>query len=239
MTQKAKVRSSKKRGTRKRKERRFAASSNYVAPWVAAMGIVGALVLGAGVFGLWIKDPPIGYASYLVAAGGLGIGVALWFAQSAIHAVCIGDAGLAIETGSETERLAWCDLESIRVVGSRLVARAAQGVSGPASLSFSIKEHPQAAAWLLKEAAERVPDVLDVPASVVSSLPPPRSDQVPEIEIENAQVAGRRCAASRKVIAFEGDARLCPRCGQVYHKDHVTAQCATCNDPLAGRTLQP
>lgn len=238
MTPKAKVRSSKKRGIRKRKERRFAANGNYVAPWVAIVGTLGALVLGAGVFGWWIKDPPIGYAPYLIALGGLGISVALWFAQSTIHAVCVGDAGLALETGSETERLAWCDLESIRVVGSRMVAHAAQGVNGPSSLSFSIKEHPRAAAWLLKEAAERVPDILDVPTNVISGLPNPRSDQAPETEIENAQVAGRRCAASRKVIAFEGDARLCPRCGQVYHKDHVPAHCATCEDPLAGRTLQ-
>lgn len=238
MTQKAKARSSKKRGVRKRKERRFAASSNYVAPWVAVVGTLGALVLGAGVFGLWIKDPPIGYASYLVAAGGLGISVALWFAQSSINAICVGDAGLALESGSETERLAWCDIESIRVLGSRLVARAAKDVSGPPSLSFSIKAYPRAAAWLLKEAAERVPDALDVQGSVVSNLPSPKSDQVPETEIEDAQVAGRRCASSRKVIAFEADARLCPRCGQVYHKDHVPTSCVTCEEPLAGRTLQ-
>jgi hypothetical protein len=222
-----------KKAPRRRVEQRFAASSTYLAPWVALVGMVGALVLGAGVFGLWVKDPPLSYASYLVALGGLGLGVALWFSQPAITAVCVGDDGLAIESGKDIDRLAWCDMESLRVEGSKLVARGA-GVT----LSFSIKSHAQPAAWALKEAATRVPGVLDVPQSITERLPAPSPSAGVERVILDAQVAGRRCKASGKVIAFEDDARLCPRCSQVYHKDHVPSACATCEEPLAGRTLR-
>lgn len=239
MTQKTKARASKKRTVRKRKERRFATHGNYMAPWVAIVGLLGALILGAGVFGLWIKDPPIEYASYLVALGGLGMGIALWFAQSSLSAIYVGDGGVALESGTEIERLPWCDIESIRVAGGRLVIRATSGHGGPPSLAFPLKAHPAAAAWVLKEAAERMPDALDVQKDVLGDLPAPDPGPGTEREIEDAQVAGRRCASSRKVIAFESDARLCPRCGQVYHKDHVPAACATCEEPLSGRTLQP
>ena len=82
-----------KKSVKRRLERRFPVNTAYVASWVGIAGMLGALVLGAGVFGLWIKDPPLGYASYLVAVGGLGLGVALWFAQPSLTAVCVGDGG--------------------------------------------------------------------------------------------------------------------------------------------------
>ncbi len=222
-----------KKPAKRRMERRFATSTTYLAPWVAVVGMVGALVLGAGVFGLWIKDPPVSYASYLVALGGVGLGVALWFAQPAITAVCVGDAGLALESGKDIDRLAWCDMESLRLVGDKLVAK-----GGATALAFSTKSHAEAAAWTLKEAATRRPGVLDVPQSVAEKLPAPNPSAGAEREILDAQVAGHRCAASKKVIAFEEDARLCPRCGQVYHKDHVPSACATCEENLTGRTLR-
>jgi hypothetical protein len=222
-----------KKSLKRRVERRFAVNTTYVAPWVAIAGMLGALVLGAGVFGLWIKDPALSYASYLVAVGGLGLGVALWFAQPSLSAVCVGDGGLALENGKDVDRLAWCDMQSLRVEGDKLVARGA-GVS----LSFSMKEHPQAAAWTLKEAVTRLPSVVDVPGSVTEKLPAPSTNAGTEHEILDAQVAGRRCAASKKVISLEDDARLCPKCSQVYHKDHVPSACATCEEPLAGRTLR-
>jgi hypothetical protein len=222
-----------KKAPKRRVERRFATSLTYVAPWVGAVGMLGALVLGAGVFGLWIKDPPIGYASYLVALGGLGLGVALWFAQPSITAVCVGDAGLALESGKDIDRLAWCDMESLRVAGDKLVAK-----GGATTLAFSLKTHAQAAAWALKEAATRLPSVLDVPQSVTEKLPAPSPTAGTEREILDAQVAGHRCAASKKIISFEDDARLCPRCGQVYHKDHVPSTCATCEESLTSRTLR-
>jgi hypothetical protein len=38
-------------------------------------------------------------------------------------------------------------------------------------------------------------------------------------------VVGRHCAATGKVIAYEPDARLCPRCERAYHKSGVPEAC--------------
>jgi hypothetical protein len=43
---------------------------------------------------------------------------------------------------------------------------------------------------------------------------------------------GKHCASSGKVIAFEPDARLCPRCERVYYKTSVPAECE-CGASLA------
>src|SRR5688572_32086312 len=95
--QKARRKQSSSAQNARRREHRFATSATYIAPAIAAIGLVGSLILGAGVFGLWILDPPLSYGSYLVAIGGLGLGVSLWFGQPAETAVAIGDAGIAVE----------------------------------------------------------------------------------------------------------------------------------------------
>jgi hypothetical protein len=55
------------------------------------------------------------------------------------------------------------------------------------------------------------------------------SEKVP---FEPVQVAGRKCVVCAAVITFEVDARLCGRCGQVYHREHVPERCATCDGEL-------
>ncbi len=232
MAQKKKARTTKKKTPKRQTERRFAANKTYIEPWVGWVGIVGALLLGAGVFGLWIKDPPLSYASYLVAAGGLGLGVSLWFAQPSITAVFVGDAGVAVEKGNEISRLVWCDIDKIRMANHDLVVTG-KGTTIP----LSIRAHQKAAAWLLKEAAERVPEILDVPTTIVQALPQPKAGDGYRQEIEDAQVAGRRCAESDRVLTLESDARICPKCGQVYHKDSVPQDCLHCGQSLTGRTL--
>ena len=52
------------------------------------------------------------------------------------------------------------------------------------------------------------------------------------IPLEAPQLAGTRCKASDELIAFEKDARLCGRCGEVYHKDHVPPHCLSCEAKL-------
>ena len=63
-------------------------------------------------------------------------------------------------------------------------------------------------------------------------LPPPPHAAGEVLEIEPVQVAGLRCKATHKAISFEKDARLCGRCGEVYHKDAVPPQCVTCGARL-------
>jgi hypothetical protein len=52
------------------------------------------------------------------------------------------------------------------------------------------------------------------------------------IDLEPPQVAGLRCKATDRPITFERDARLCGRCGEVYHKDGAPKRCLTCEAQL-------
>jgi len=45
------------------------------------------------------------------------------------------------------------------------------------------------------------------------------------LPLEPPQVVGKHCAASGKVISYEPDARVCPRCERVYHRASVPASC--------------
>jgi len=217
----------------RRREHRFATSATYIAPVVAAVGLVGSLVLGAGVFALLILDPPLSYASYLVAVGGLGLGISLWFGQPAETAVAVGDAGIAVEDGSEVVRVPWYAMKSLRVEGGNMVAR-----SAGTTIRFSLGANPKAAAWALKETAERMPSVLDVERAVAEKLPRPSEAGGLDQPVKGDQVAGSQCANSGNSIQLEEDARLCPRCGQVYHKDTVPEACVTCDAELKGHTLR-
>lgn len=219
-------------GLPRRKERRFKTSAAYMTPVVAGIGMVGSLVLGAGVFGLWVIAPPVAYASYLVALGGLGLGVSLWFGQPREIAVSVGDAGLAIEDGREVLRLHWYEMKSLSIEGSRFVVRGTDR-----TLSFLWGANAKATALLLKEAAERVPGVVDVPRALTEKLPPPDESSA-GVPVEGDQLTGIACFASEKAIQFEGDARLCQNCGAVYSKDAVPEACAFCERPLEGRLLR-
>jgi hypothetical protein len=93
----------------------------------------------------------------------------------------------------------------------------------PLTITAPLKAHPQAAAWIVREARGRVPSVVDVPDDV--ALPDALASAGPLMPLEPPQVVGRHCAASGKVIAYEPDARLCLKCERVYHKDGVPETC--------------
>ena len=50
--------------------------------------------------------------------------------------------------------------------------------------------------------------------------------------LDAVQVVGKRCAATDRIIAYEPDARVCPRCERVYYKASVPDACV-CGAPLA------
>lgn len=216
----------------KRRERRFVPNSLESSKLSLIGGGAGALALGAGVYGPWIREPAVSYATYLVAGGALVLGAAMWFGDVTAHPVRVGDAGVAIERGTELSRLAWCDIERIRLEGDKLL------ISGEGlTLELPMSAHKVAISWLLKEAAGRVPDVVDVKGSVVDGLPEPRDTDGERLEVKDVQVAGRRCAESDQLITFERDARLCPNCGQVYHLRHVPKKCVTCDEALGSSAI--
>ncbi len=217
-----------------RQERRFLPELTRMSTACIAIGWLAAMALGFGVWGRWgpwVSEPTRDFAVYFVVAGALGVAASLWWANAGLP-VRVGDAGVATERGSELTRLLWCDIERIRVDGKRLLV---QGKDRAISLSFD--GHQRAIAWVLSEAARRVPEVIDVKQQVVGELPKPNRSDGQVLPVTDLQVAGRHCAASGKVIAFEHDARLCPDCGQVYHHAHVPSTCKTCQKDLGGRAL--
>jgi hypothetical protein len=218
---------------RERKERRFIPQQTQTTKLAFGAGMVGALLLGAGVYAQWIRDPALSWAPYLVAAGAAVLGVAIWLGDTGALAVRVGDAGLAIEKGSEVVRLAWCDMERVYIEKGQLVARGED-----LTLTLPVGAHRTAIAWVLAEGTRRVPDAMDVKRSAVEGLPEPKEGDGDVLTIDAVQVAGRHCASSDKPIAFEPDARLCPTCGEVYHKDHVPQTCVTCGATVGERAFR-
>lgn len=231
-TKKVKKKLTSEGGPARRKERRIATSATYLPRGLAATGLISAVVLGAGVTGQWVLDPAFEYAPYLVAVGGLGVGIALGIGPRET-AVAVGDAGVAVERSRETLRMPWYQIKSITLQGDRLVV-----ASAGSTLAFSVGANPGAAALVLSEAAQRVPDVLDVDKSAAEKLPDPTKLDVRRVDVSDDQLAGLSCANSKQVIRLEEDARLCPRCSQVYHRQSVPSRCVSCDAELEGRTLR-
>lgn len=228
----------KKKGTKRekveRKERRFVPSQNQSSLYSGLGGMAGALALGAGVYGQWIREPALPWAQYLVAGGAVTLGIALWFSDLGADPIRVGPVGVAVEKGTELTRIAWCDLKRVYIEDKALRLE-----GDDLLLSVPLAAHPHAAAWILKEAVARVPDALDVKGNATDGLPEPKDGDGEQVVVENLQITGRHCAESDTAISFERDARLCPTCAQVYHRDHTPEKCVTCGGGLAGRAYAP
>ena len=223
-----------KKSKRFLQERRLVAAGQALQPSSLIAGFLGASALGAGIYGRWINQPAADYATALLV---IGIACAAYFAWHLSRegaAVYVGDAGVAVEHKGEIERLLWCDMDRIRVDQDHLVLSG----TGP-TLSIAQATHALALSWILKEAAERLPRVIDVTPGFVDQLPKPANADGVLGPIMSLQTAGRRCAKSRKVIRYERDARLCTVCAQVYLRDDVPDTCVTCGKPLEGNLAVP
>ncbi|MFC1641686.1 hypothetical protein ACFL5O_03205 [Myxococcota bacterium] len=216
---------------RERRERRFSPQWTQGQTVSLVAGGLGCALAGAGVWAKWGSEPPHEFALYLMVAGVLLFGLGGW-SLGVGGPVRVGDAGVATEKGSEIRRLVWCDIERISVRAGILRVEGKQQ-----TLEIPLGTHRCAAAWVLSEAASRVPDVMDVKQSVVQELPVPKPEDGEMMPVIGLQVAGWHCAASGKAIAFERDARLCPNCGQVYHRMRVPKTCQTCEEGLGERAI--
>jgi hypothetical protein len=223
-----KTKSAKAPKPRARRERRFEPRSTAQPGLVYALGALGAAAMGAGAweqFGPLLSDAgtePLKFAPYVLTAGALLAGIGIWIGTSGEPVLRVGDNGIAVEKGGvkrmpwyAIERIEWRD-ETVRVTGK-------DEAGGAMQVSASLRGHPQAAAWIVKEARARVPAVVDVPDD--TTLPEARADAGDELPLEPPQVVGRHCASSGKVISYEPDARVCPRCERVYHKAHAPETC--------------
>jgi hypothetical protein len=204
------------------------------AAWISMLGMsLGAVALGAGVYGQWLRSSvqpemtePHPYAVYLLVGAALVLAAVALFGPRQVKPIRVGDAGIAVEKDpGDLERIQWRDVTRI-VIGGDVVTFQSPGTV----LAIPVKLHPQAAARAVAEARRRIPGKMeDVDTS---SVPKVEDDLGEVLPLERAQLAGGRCKASDELIAFEKDARLCGRCGEVYHKAHVPDACLTCEAPL-------
>ena len=227
---------------RERRERRFAASGGVDAGIVRLMFAVGAMLLGAGAFGQFVRPnlspvdadgtalpalPPLPYAYGLLAAGALVTGVALWIGSSGGAAMRVGDGGVALEKG-EILRLAWY---SIKELTWDRAARAVHllgtdEMGAPVDWTFAEKNYGDGVGYILKEARARIPQLVDVDTETADEVDSISADAGELLQLEPLQVVGKRCAQCDGVVAYEPEGRVCPQCERVYHKAHVPEHCA-------------
>lgn len=223
----------------KRRERRFFPKSAY-SPWIAHVaGGLGAASLGAGTWAYLyghafegdekLKAVP----QYLIAAGAVFSGIAIWFGSSNETPVRIGDPGIGVERG-EVRRMPWWAVERIAwdEGTSSLTVRGKDESGADWSFNLPVKSHPEAVAILVSEADRRIPDAVELTEGARASLPVASSHAGMLVDLEPLQVVGKRCASNGKVISYEPDARVCERCERVYLKTSVPKKCA-CGASLA------
>jgi len=231
-----KNKSAKNARPRERRERRLLPRPGANVTIVYLVGALGSLVMGAGAWeelGPFLRESatePLKLAPYVLAAGTLLVGTAIWIGTSGDPPLRVGDGGLAVEKGG-IRRMPWYAIDSIEWVGEAVRATGKDDAGATLTLIASLASHPQAAAWIVREARERVPAVVHVPDD--APLPPPQASAGEVLALEPPQVVGKHCAASGKVIAYEPDARVCPKCERVYHKASVPDACE-CGASLDG-----
>jgi hypothetical protein len=226
-----------------RRERRFFPHATTSTALVGALGGLGALAVGAGFWAQWgrvlftTKEDSLPFGWWVLASGAVLVGVAIWIGTSGDPLLRVGDGGVGEERGGAfgtlpLRRIPWHEVTSIAYEAAQaaIVTRGRDETGLDLVISARLKSQPQAAAWLVREARARVPAVVKVGDEL--TLPEPRDDAGESLALDPVQVVGKRCAASGTVIAFEPDARVCPRCERIYHKDHVPASCA-CGGTLA------
>ena len=227
----------KKPAKRERKEQRFEPRSTTNPFLVQALGALGALALGAGVYGQFVRSAlatgpvePLGFAPWVLASGAIVLGVAIWLGTSGEPALRVGDGGVALEKNGE-RRIAWHAVEGVTfdAKSRSIVVRGTDETGIAVSIIASLRSHPDAAAAIAHEARLRAADVVSLEGSPV--MPEPRVDAGELLTLDALQVVGRRCAESNTIIAYEPDARVCPRCERVYHKNHVPEACR-CGETL-------
>ena len=223
---------------RERAERRFLPHSTTSPLLVKITGALGAAAIGAGLTGQYARPDAVPYAWWVLAAGALLMAAALWIGTTGDAALRVGDGGVAVEKGG-LRRMPWWAIESVAwdEASELLVVNGKDEAGGSLGLRIAHKSQPQAVAWIVKEARARIPKVLEVSDEARASLPKASRQAGEVLKLDATQVVGRRCAQTDKSIAWESDARLCPRCERVYHKDHVPGSCA-CGGSLAALQKQ-
>jgi hypothetical protein len=215
---------------RERRERRFVPQSTMDPKIVYAIGVVGSLTLGAGVWGQFgnlvrkVEIDPLPAAPWILAAGALVLGVAIWLGTSSASALRVGAGGITDE--GRNKRIPWWGVDKISGGASSLEVRGKTEGDESVTILFESRAVPGALAWVLKEARLRIPDKVDVEEDDVATIGTASKLVGEEVAAPPLQLVGKKCAKSGKTIAYEPDARVCGRCERVYHRQSVPKVCA-------------
>lgn len=214
---------------RARYERRFepASATRPIATLLAT--IVGGLGLGAGIYSQWLSATPLQQAPWIVGAAAVVLAATILWGEFGGNAVRVGDAGIALERpGQPLQRVNWAVIRAITIKGGDLKIQAEDR-----EITLPVSGWPAAAAWVVKEASRRIPKKVEISKEQRSALTEVKDSDGVRIPLEKLQVTGHKCRSSGKIITFERDARTCPTCGEVYHRDHVPETCMTCEGQMA------
>ncbi len=237
--------STKKSSTkRQRIERRFLPQSSSN-PWLVRIpGALGAGAIGAGVWGYlyghFVPAEGAGDAYniplFVLAGGAVALAFAIWFGTSGDAAIRVGDPGVAYEKG-EPRRMPWWRAKSITFENSSesLLLTGTDERDAAFVFRIGVRSQPLAVAWVVKEAQERIPKKVDISDAVLARIGPAEEGGT-KLILEPLQIVGRRCAASKKLIAYEPDGEVCPACERVYHKERVPRKCA-CGNEFSARKV--
>lgn len=215
---------SKKAKRRELSERRFVGAPSTKSKALLGVLFTGAIVLGAGVYARFIKTPMPSYATYLVAGGALLVAIYILLVPDDAPPLLVGDGGVGEEHGEGVKRIPWCDFEQVTRDGTTLVL----STEASGQLRIPVDQHGPAAARIVAELERRLGDVLEIADDVKAGLPALNDADGELRKVTTVQSAGRKCAASGRLLSFEADVRACGLCGQVYHAEEVPEVCVTC-----------
>jgi hypothetical protein len=224
---------------RERTERRFIPRSTTSPLLIYVIGAVGALLLGAGIWGQFgnalrkVEMDPYEYAPWILAAGAVLTGVAIWIGTSTDAAIRVGIAGIA-EERNPARRIPWWRVEDVSGDATMIVVRGKDEANTDLTIRVTRSALPDALPWIAREARDRAPDRFELADDAVKALGKPSKDAGEIVPAPPLQVVGQRCGESDKMISYEPDARVCPKCERVYHKDHVPKNCVSCETSLEG-----
>lgn len=221
-------------------DRRFMPTA-ITPPWLLyGLTAIGAVCIGAGVYAQflrpeWMMLEPAPWAFWPLAGGGFLVAAAIWFSSNGDPAVRVGSPGIAEERNG-VHRIPWYGLSSVRFNDARgaLLIEGVDEAGASFTFPINVRAHRAAAAHVLAETKRRRADALEIDESVQKEIGPADPNAGLRIK-EPLQVVGRRCVESGKILAYEPDARVCPRCERVYHKRHVPKTCACGADLSAQR----
>lgn len=204
--------------------------------WFAVVPLaLAGLLLGTASYESLRSEPMTEYRSMMLFGAAVGLAVFVYRTVTTKKDVLVGDAGVGLRQSGDITRLLWWEIQSIRYSAGELIL---QGET--TTLRLPSVCHASAIREILAQAAERLPSILDVKSKLVDELPAASKGGEPGFEpVSSLQIAGKRCAVSRAVIAIERDARVCPTCTSVYHRSHLPKRCVKCQCELGKKAVAP